>query len=256
MTVMIDDYLPQFKHSDGDLSTVYAKLGPNVPLWGALLEKAFAKRYGNYEHISEGVPSEAIRALTGAPYISYEHSEMTESTIWDLIEANDPVDDFLVAGTEMMDEDFTSELPGVAPNHAFTILGTHTLTKDGTKLIKLRNPWGTPGFHGTWSGSRFDAASKKEIGYKDGDDGIFFVDLETYKMAFTETSISLNSQSMASARFLKTLDESQAENPGKWVGVCGPKCTRHELTLKSDVDQTVYVTAYTWGRKSVPDECE
>lgn len=40
------------------------------------------------------------------------------------------------------------------------------------------------------------------------------------------------------------------------MGVCGPKCTRHELTLKSDVDQTVYVTAYSWGKKSIPEECE
>lgn len=62
------------------------------------------------------------------------------------------------------------------------------------------------------------------------------MDIETYKMAFTETSISLNQASMASARFLKTRDESQSDNPGKWAGVCGPKCTRHELTLKSEVD--------------------
>jgi len=100
MTVMVDDFLPTFKHSDDSFSTLYSKINGETPLWGALLEKAFAKRYGNYEHITEGVPSEAIRALTGAPFVSYEHSEMTESTIWDLIEANDPVDDFLVASTE------------------------------------------------------------------------------------------------------------------------------------------------------------
>jgi len=45
-------------------------------------------------------------------------------------------------------------------------------------------------------------------------------------------------------------------NPGKWAGVCGPTCTRHELTLKSDVAQTVYMTAQTWGRKSIPESCE
>lgn len=46
------------------------------------MEKAFAKRYGNYEHITEGTPSEAIRALTGAPFISYDHSEVTPDTLW------------------------------------------------------------------------------------------------------------------------------------------------------------------------------
>ena len=33
-----------------------------------ILEKAYAKVYGNYEKIEAGLTGEAIRELTGAPY--------------------------------------------------------------------------------------------------------------------------------------------------------------------------------------------
>lgn len=52
---------------------MYSIVGNGAPLWGAMMEKAFAKRYGNYEHITEGVPSEAVRAFTGAPFMNYDH---------------------------------------------------------------------------------------------------------------------------------------------------------------------------------------
>ena len=66
----------------------------------------------------------------------------------------------------------------------------------------------------------------------------------------------MNARDGAQAKFMRKNDESQAENPGTWAGVCGPTCTRHVLTLKSDVSQTVYLTAFTWGRKSIPESCE
>mmetsp|Transcript_17530 Transcript_17530/g.22220 ORF Transcript_17530/g.22220 Transcript_17530/m.22220 type:complete len:279 (-) Transcript_17530:520-1356(-) len=182
---------------------------------------------------------------------------MSLDTLWYLISQQDPVDDFLIAGTETLDEDdVPKDIPGVAANHSYTILGTHVLSNNNKRLIKIRNPWGKPGFHGTMKGAAWNEETREETGYKDGKDGIFFIDLETYKKAFTETSISFNTANWASAKFLKTNDETQSVNPGKWQGVCGPKCTRHELTLKSDIKQTIYLTAQTWGVKSIPDSCE
>ena len=152
MTVMVDDFLPMFQQPDGEFSTLYSNLGHDVPIWGAILEKAFAKRYGNYEHVTEGVPSEAIRALTGAPLIAYEHKDYSAAALWQIISNNDPSDDFMVVGTETMSVDSPSDIPGVAPGHTYTILGTHVLKRNGEKLVKIRNPWGHEGFHGTWAG--------------------------------------------------------------------------------------------------------
>lgn len=82
MTVMVDDFVPVITQEDDDKTTFYSLLGEDTPIWGAIMEKAFAKRYGNYEHITSGTPSEAIRALTGAPFISYEHKDMSAETLW------------------------------------------------------------------------------------------------------------------------------------------------------------------------------
>ena len=53
-----------------------------MAFWVPLIEKAFAKRYGNYEHIVGGVPSEAFKTLTGSPSLMYEHSDVNVETLW------------------------------------------------------------------------------------------------------------------------------------------------------------------------------
>ena len=55
---------------------------------------------------------------------------------------------------------------------------------------------------------------------------------------------------------MKLDDNSQAQNPGIWQDVCGASCTRHTLTLKADMDQTVYLTAFTWNDRVIPDQCQ
>ena len=48
-TVIVDDFLPLYTYK----SKYYAPLGDisvDGALWGAILEKAFAKYHGNYEH--------------------------------------------------------------------------------------------------------------------------------------------------------------------------------------------------------------
>ena len=47
-----------------------------------LLEKAYAKVYGNYEHIIGGQPYEAIKDLTGAPGYSLSHKKTNIDELW------------------------------------------------------------------------------------------------------------------------------------------------------------------------------
>ena len=91
---------------------------------------------------------------------------------------------------------------------------------------------------------------------QDAKDGVFWIDLETYKKSFSETSISFNGANWASTKYMKTNDKTQKQNPGKMEGICGATCTHHTMTLTSDMEQTVYVSAQTWGRKAIPDVCE
>ena len=48
-------------------------MGDDSALWMPILEKAFAKYYGNYERIAGGNPMKAVRALNGSPFDSYMH---------------------------------------------------------------------------------------------------------------------------------------------------------------------------------------
>ena len=54
ITITVDDYLPVTKLEDGEFSTPYARIGKDGSIWGAIMEKAFAKFHGNYARIVAG----------------------------------------------------------------------------------------------------------------------------------------------------------------------------------------------------------
>ena len=62
--ITVDDMFPCYNFDSG---AAFSKAnGPE--LWVMLLEKAYAKIYGNYEKITNGMSGKAIHDLTGAPY--------------------------------------------------------------------------------------------------------------------------------------------------------------------------------------------
>ena len=50
ITIVVDDYLPLSEGWDGTYHTVLGHIGHDKSLWGPLIEKAFAKLHGNYDH--------------------------------------------------------------------------------------------------------------------------------------------------------------------------------------------------------------
>ena len=53
-TVIVDDFFPQSKEGESMVNH-FANHGPDKTLWGAVLEKAFAKSVGNYQHTAGGL---------------------------------------------------------------------------------------------------------------------------------------------------------------------------------------------------------
>lgn len=56
----------------GDRTNAYAQVGDDGSIWGAILEKAWAKVKGDYRASYQGgYMSNGLKALTGAPVYTY-----------------------------------------------------------------------------------------------------------------------------------------------------------------------------------------
>ena len=131
--------------------------------WVGLIEKAYAEWHGGYEDIGDGGwVGDVMQALTGsnATYrsLKYLSDDSAGTSTQRNIEKNRPV----AAGTFGDDDgvDYTGE--GVWSNHAYSVLGAEQ--RDDLWYVTLRNPWGCC-----------------EPGDTDGGDGVFELDMATFK---------------------------------------------------------------------------
>ena len=170
--------------------------------------------------------------------------------------SHDQAGDFIVCNSEA-EKIEKEDLSGLSKDHAYSVLGTIQL-ENGKRLVKVRNPWSNALANAAFSNSDTlnEGRGRKESGHKDSDYGIFFIDIETYVIQFTETYVTFDVSNWSSAKFLKLSDKYDAANPGVQTETCGPACNRHTMTLRSDIDQTVYLQAFTWNERGIPDKCQ
>lgn len=130
------------------------------------------------------------------------------------------------------------------------VLSAHELST-GDRIVKMRNPWGYERYICDWSdnSSKWTPELRQEAGATDNyvNDGIFFMDITDYKTQGLATLISYDTTDWHNDYFLMLNDET--DSPGSWSW-CGATCTRHLVDVTSEVAQTVYVTAYTWEKRS------
>lgn len=57
----------------------------------------------------------------------------------------------------------------------------------------MRNPWGTENYAGPFRDDdpKWTAAWKKQAGLVVADDGVFFIPIEDFKIAFTDLSVAM-----------------------------------------------------------------
>jgi len=135
-------------------------------------------------------------------------------------------------------------------------LGTVKLS-NGARLVKIRNPWGNERYKCDYNdeSSLWTPALRQEAGATPTkvDDGLFFMKIEDYVEQGMATLVSFDTTDWFSDYFLKLSDKTVS--PGEWSW-CGATCTRHKVKVTSKAKQTVYVTAYTWDKRSYPLECQ
>lgn len=177
-TVIIDDYIPTMYGQ----TPLFANYGvDNAPLYGSLLEKAIAKYNGNYHHVEYGKAYHATSTLIGAPQLTFEHSEgkTTVDELWAEISKHDIKDSIMFAAVkDAPTEGHAFNQYGLVYNHSYTLLGSAQLS-NGTRLVKMRNPWGKETFNGNWSdySNYWTNKFREEVGSVKKDDGIFFMEI-------------------------------------------------------------------------------
>lgn len=180
--VCVDDHFPTLENF-----WALAYSGPKE-LWVQVLEKAWAKVNKSYASTIAGLPSEALSCLTEAPCFSYIHRKYDEAKIWDILHCSDNKGYILCTNTGNNKD---AEEKGLVQSHAYTIISAHDIK--GLKLVKIRNPWGS--FE--WKGDYSDKSPKwneipelkKLVGYKNSDDGEFFMSLSDFLTYFPYTFV-------------------------------------------------------------------
>jgi len=78
-TQIIDDWMPMSGNN-----TIFAGLGKDGSIWAAIVEKMFAKWYGNWEHLVGGWMNLAVAAMNGSPWVEHIHND-NHDEIWNFI---------------------------------------------------------------------------------------------------------------------------------------------------------------------------
>jgi len=127
-------------------------------MWGALLEKAWAKVKGNYDNADGGFVNSGLRVLTNVPVFTYSGKDLTDQTkqdaTWNILVAADKANYVIGAGTDGGGNDQENNSCGMAMSHAYTILSTFLIGAE--KLLLIRNPWGST--HYSLAGWKHDSA--------------------------------------------------------------------------------------------------
>lgn len=155
---IVDDYLPIWDNNYDQ--PIFANIGYDDSLWGAITEKEFAKWYGNYEHTIAGWMKHAVSALNGSPVDEKWHHSQTADQIWDFLRTHHEDKDIITAASNFdcgSDNNLTPD--GIACSHAYSILGSKVMEFEDSetgvtkniRMIKVRNPWGTENYWGPWS---------------------------------------------------------------------------------------------------------
>ena len=79
--VVVDDFIPCLTGKTKSSVPAFTKSKPNE-LWVILLEKAYAKIYGSYEKINNGITGTIIHDLTGAPYENFDVTRKAADKLW------------------------------------------------------------------------------------------------------------------------------------------------------------------------------
>lgn len=266
--IQIDDRMPTVRgHSK------YCQLSHQGELWPCLLEKAFAKHMGGYQHIQGGWSIFAFGAMTGCTDLlcinqssdgetwGVKAPKWTQdvmlSAAWgpdletrsseDLLHllAGYAHQNFLMCCGSSAGKDTEMSAQGIVQGHAYSLLGVvENVAGTGIDLVQLRNPWG----HQEWSGDWSDKSElweenpeiAQQLGHKTGDDGMFWMAWEDFCTNYK--AIFVCRQDMGKNRGKKTREAQMA------IDASGGDDDEHPERISPGVHQNRKLNGSIWAR--------
>lgn len=237
--VCVDSRIPVATRS-AVFKPAYAHSQEPGELWPILMEKAMAKLCGgSYQGICGGGMARGLCALLGRVPRSYDRILQGEidpkkifadpDQLWGLMHDDlwmggylmdaaflgNPEEDAAFAGGE------TVGFSGLVEGHCYGVMGLYVVGDPGTRLVKLRNPWGIghewtgPWSDGSAQWESLDQEAKDAVGYVDEADGTFFMSIE---------DLARNLENIGAARVFKgRAEESTGYKRGLAKAVMPPQ---------------------------------
>lgn len=185
--VLIDDFLPVSRTS-GQLCYCWNRKEPDE-FWSSLLEKAYAKLYGSYDHLDSGSIHNALVDMTGgvSERVHLRNGVNTPEHLFELLSKMWTMSTMI--GLVIFDRDnsrMQTETPeGLIEDHAYAVtkLATVTYRNKQENLVRIRNPWGRKEWNGRWSDestewSELSESDKEKIGLVIENEGEFWMSIE------------------------------------------------------------------------------
>ena len=207
--ILIDDFFPCFPLAEPIFSKNNAK-----EIWVMLLEKAFAKLFGDYLSLETGDVRSALIDLTGCPTQTYH---LSSEELKPLIED----DSFFQRIKEWSDKGYlitatTREVPaensiaGLIREHAYCVL--RIVEEEGHQILQLRNPWGVFEWTGDWSDKSplwtKDLIKKLDPQLNSGQ-GTFWISMNHFRENFEDLNICMTQawqELRLKGKFIKSID--------------------------------------------------
>ena len=199
--------------------------------------------------------------MNGTPWNEKETKYMTSTQIWDFLSNHLSAGDTVTA-TSGVGSDTRKDKWGIALGHAYSISRILTL-KDGTKLVRARNPWGKDSYWGQYGSDSPQAKDPAVVAQipdiQDDKDGYIYVPIDQFKVSFSEVKANYNGDKMKMDYYLKLDDKADPERETNMSSFlkrsCGKNCILHDLHVVSKKAQKVWVSLNTWRAATMPDGC-
>lgn len=170
--VSVDDWIPVDEKTSEPRFTTY---NDGYDFWPLILEKSWAKMFGNFHAIEFGYAAEAFKGITQAPVDIMELHRFTPegllTALQNAIENTYP----MYAQSKEFPEN------GIASNHGYSILEV----AGSSGSVKLYNPWNLNQYNGDLADS--SSALSMTRGQNTGD---FSMTLEEFRQSFDYVSIA------------------------------------------------------------------